>query len=160
MAPTLCVKTRKLINYKKLCCEWKYQCHGRERKVKSFILLRTMRKNSQQLSWPWQINKSLPWRLEETDLSGIDNNMDIDELFWCLRKENWRCFIKGGKGHHLDRSLGPESCPHLSSVLGILHVPTPPPTTTSESFLMLLCSVLNLKYKLSRKYHQQSLFCP
>lgn len=34
------------------------------------------------------------------------------------------------------------------------------PTTTSESFLMFLCSALNLKYELYRKYHQHSLFCP
>lgn len=117
-----------------------------------------MRKNSQQLSWPWQINKSLPWRLEERGLSGTENNMDIDELLGRLRKENWRCFIKGGKEHHLEKSLGLESCPHLSNVLGILHVPTPPPTTTSESFLMLLCSALYLKYELSRKYQMSFAF--
>lgn len=100
-----------------------------------------MWKNSQQLTWPWRINESLPRRLGEKGLSDTKNNMDINEFPGYFRKKNWRYFLRGRKDQHLERSWRPESqvltC-QVCETLSMCLQPPQPPAATPESFLTLL----------------------
>lgn len=108
-----------------------------------FILLRVMRKNSQQLIRPRHINKSSPRRLEEKGFSGIENNMDVDGYSWVFSGGKLKVLHTSKKGVSPAKKFGTrEWCISLSSVLDNLHVPTPPPLPSCVlSHTSLFCPI-------------------